>query len=120
MRIMEREREVSSRACAHANAQLLNTVSNLGGTWPKPLILRSVDLLTKSVCSATGTECTSEVGKLACSAGGGSCVITRDGYFVMTALCVVLSSAMLMTHILPTINRLKALPMSAWRVKIPA
>jgi hypothetical protein len=99
---------------------LLNTVSNLGGTWPKPLILRAVDLLTRSVCPETGKECTSEVGKAACTAAGGRCVITRDGYFVMTALCVVCSGLLLTTHILPTIKRLMGLPMSAWRVKIPA
>ncbi|BEI79781.1 hypothetical protein CcaverHIS002_0103100 [Cutaneotrichosporon cavernicola] len=99
---------------------LLNTVSNLGGTWPKPLILRAVDLLTRSACSQTGRECTSEEGKAACTAAGGRCVITRDGYFVMTALCVVCSGLLLVTHILPSIKRLMALPMSAWRVKIPA
>jgi hypothetical protein len=86
---------------------LLNTVSNLGGTWPKPLILRAVDLLTVSHCSATGSECTSEAGKASCAAVNGSCVVTRDGYYVMDALCVVLSATLLMVHILPTIKRLQ-------------
>ncbi|KAL1411897.1 hypothetical protein Q8F55_002883 [Vanrija albida] len=99
---------------------LLNTVSNLGGTWPKPLILRSVDLLTVSSCSATGLQCTSEEGKAACKTAGGTCNIERDGYYVMTAICIVLSAALLTLHILPTVRRLQSLPMSAWRVKIPA
>jgi hypothetical protein len=99
---------------------LLNTVSNLGGTWPKPIILRAVDVLTVSHCSATGLECTSEKGKLACSSAGGQCVITRDGYYVMDAICVTLSACLLVSIILPAIKRLQALPMSAWRVKIPA
>ncbi|KAK4686170.1 hypothetical protein P7C73_g3958, partial [Tremellales sp. Uapishka_1] len=99
--------------------QLLNTVSNLGGTWPKPLILRSVDLLTKATCSTTKTECVTEVGKLACTAAHGICVIQRDGYYGMSAFCVILGGMLLVGFILPTVRRLQALPMSAWRVKIP-
>lgn len=99
---------------------LLNTVSNLGGTWPKPIILRLVDMLTVSRCSATGAECTSELGKEACAGAKGSCVTERDGYFVMTFACMTVSALLLMYHILPTIKKLMALPMSAWRVKIPA
>lgn len=99
---------------------LLNTVSNLGGTWPKPLILRLVDLLTRSACSATGAECTSEAGRDACAAAKGHCNIQRDGYFVMTFACMSASALLLTYHILPTIRKLMTLPMSAWRVKIPA
>ena len=29
---------------------LLNTVSNLGGTWPRYFVLRGVDLFTKASC----------------------------------------------------------------------
>ncbi|EJT48002.1 hypothetical protein A1Q1_03040 [Trichosporon asahii var. asahii CBS 2479] len=99
---------------------LLNTVSNLGGTWPKPIILRLVDLLTVSACSITGAECTTEAGKEACSVSKGTCNIKRDGYFVMTFACMSVSALLLLYHILPTIKKLMALPMSAWRVKIPA
>ncbi|RSH94847.1 hypothetical protein EHS25_004653 [Saitozyma podzolica] len=30
---------------------LLNTISNLGGTWPRPLVLRGVDMLTSATCT---------------------------------------------------------------------
>lgn len=99
---------------------LLNTVSNLGGTWPKPIILRLVDLLTVARCAATGAECTSDAGKSACAAASGTCTVHRDGYFVMTFACMSVSALVLLYHILPTIKKLMALPMSAWRVKIPA
>ncbi|OCF44069.1 hypothetical protein I317_02022 [Kwoniella heveanensis CBS 569] len=116
---------------------LLNTISNLGGTWPKPLILRSVDLLTIATCSVSTTvnlasseksqytahsyasECISEHGKNACSAAGGECVVLRDGYYIMSTVCVALGAVLLISFILPTVKRLSALPMSAWRVKIP-
>ncbi|KAL7420105.1 hypothetical protein Q5752_005070 [Cryptotrichosporon argae] len=98
---------------------LLNTVSNLGGTWPKPVILRLVDALTISHCSATGAECTTDAGRHACAASGGHCLTTRDGYYVMSAVCVTAGAAVLGWYVLPTVRRLQALPMSAWRVKIP-
>ncbi|WRT63922.1 uncharacterized protein IL334_000849 [Kwoniella shivajii] len=111
---------------------LLNTVSNLGGTWPKPLILRSVDLLTVATCSipystlseksalaTTPNECISEMGKHACSNVGGECIVVRDGYYIMSMVCVTLGAAILIGFVLPTIKKLSALPMSAWRVKIP-
>nr|XP_019014711.1 uncharacterized protein I206_00797 [Kwoniella pini CBS 10737]OCF53492.1 hypothetical protein I206_00797 [Kwoniella pini CBS 10737] len=108
---------------------LLNTVSNLGGTWPKPLILRSVDVLTIASCSVptsifekgiTSTnECVSEAGKHACSAAGGECAVLRDGYYIMSMVCVTLGAMILIGFVLPTVKRLSALPMSAWRVRIP-
>lgn len=97
--------------------QLLNTVSNLGGTWPKPLILRSVDTLTSAYCAipattkggliTRGEECISEHGKHICERAGGSCVVERDGYYIMSAGCVVLGAALLIGFILPTVKRLQ-------------
>ncbi|ODN77190.1 hypothetical protein L202_05713 [Cryptococcus amylolentus CBS 6039] len=121
---------------------LLNTVSNLGGTWPKPLILHSIDVLTVASCSiptshayspgasaasplskvgleATYGECVSEAGKHACADVGGECVVARDGYYLMSAVCVTLGAGLLIVFILPMVRRLASLPMSAWRVKIP-
>ncbi|KAI9632848.1 acetyl-coenzyme A transporter 1 [Dioszegia hungarica] len=98
---------------------LLNTISNLGGTWPKPLILRSVDVLTKASCSIGGEECISEHGKHMCEKVGGHCVVTQDGYYIMSAACVALGAAVLVGFVLPTVRRLQSLPMSAWRVRIP-
>ncbi|AFR98778.2 transporter protein [Cryptococcus neoformans C23] len=117
---------------------LLNTVSNLGGTWPKPLILRSVDMLTVATCSVpSGSttslgskpllsqsasdlgECVTEHGKNLCAQAGGECIMQRDGYYIMSAVCVTLGAGLLIVFILPMVRRLAALPMSAWRVKIP-
>lgn len=110
---------------------LLNTVSNLGGTWPKPLILRSVDMLTVATCSVpSGSttslgskpllspsasdlgECVTEHGKNLCAQAGGECIMQRDGYYIMSAVCVTLGAGLLIVFILPMVRRLagKSLP----------
>jgi hypothetical protein len=64
----------------------------------------------------------------------------RDGYYAMSAICIAVGIALLVTFVLPTARRLQrellsatciytavtglddlllGLPMSAWRVKIP-
>lgn len=104
---------------------LLNTVSNLGGTWPKPLILRSVDMLTVATCSVSSStttslrsklslsssasglgECVTEHGKNLCAQAGGECVMQRDGYYIMSAVCVTLGAGLLVVFILPMVKRL--------------
>ncbi|EPQ28700.1 uncharacterized protein PFL1_04003 [Pseudozyma flocculosa PF-1] len=120
---------------------LLNTVSNLGGTWPRYFVLKAVDLFTVSSCSApssvsmlkepaladmwsgggravVGRECTSDLGKAACSAAGGLCTIERDGYYWTSTLCVVVGTAILVAFIMPAAKRLQSLPPSAWRVNL--
>ncbi|KIR25773.1 acetyl-CoA transporter [Cryptococcus deuterogattii LA55] len=105
---------------------LLNTVSNLGGTWPKPLILRAVDMLTVATCSPPSSstswgsklslsfssstsdvgECVTEHGKNLCAQAGGECIMQRDGYYIMSAVCVTLGAGLLVVFILPMIRRL--------------
>lgn len=101
-------------------------------------------------------ECVTEHGKNLCAQAGGECIMQRDGYYIMSAVCVTLGAGLLVVFILPMIRRLAgeslplpsappffqisphfsywlqmvmkltrngtgsvALPMSAWRVKIP-
>lgn len=119
---------------------LLNTVSNLGGTWPRPLVLKSVDWFTKTHCSAplaqkvahiidigasdpiglgaAGRECHSDRGKAACAALGGECIVERDGYYWTSAICVAIGVVVLVTYILPKARHLQSLPASAWRVSL--
>ncbi|UZJ56758.1 hypothetical protein CBS101457_006078 [Exobasidium rhododendri] len=114
---------------------LLNTVSNLGGTWPRPLVLKSVDYFTISRCSlpvvkesvskvisntigVVSSECTSDDGKAQCRALGGTCVIERDGYYWTSAICVVVGTIVLFTFIRPKSKQLQALPAAAWRVSL--
>ncbi|KAJ7356882.1 acetyl-coenzyme A transporter 1-domain-containing protein [Mycena albidolilacea] len=106
---------------------LLNTFTNLGGTWPKYFVLKGVDLLTVASCKAKegaselvvkATECVSEEGKTACTEAGGQCIIETDGYYMISVVCMLFGVAFLVLFIMPTARKLQALPTSAWRVKM--
>ena len=87
------------------------------------------------MASVTAVNCVSEPGKSICEAAGGHCIVRTDGYYIMSGVCVALGGALLVRYIIPTVKRLQgelssyhgpdpadantALPMSAWRVKIP-
>jgi PAT family acetyl-CoA transporter-like MFS transporter 1 len=107
---------------------LLNTFSNLGGTWPKYFVLQAVDHLTVRTCElATGASgpdpasppppslsCGAE-GQLAhCRAQGGTCRTVVDGYYVVGVAGVVVGLCSLLL-IRPQLRRLEALPAAAWR-----
>ncbi|KAM6498364.1 Acetyl-coenzyme A transporter 1 [Amanita muscaria] len=103
---------------------LLNTFSNMGGTWPKWFVLKGVDFFSKATCHASGklsvkaAECVSELGKQQCHTMGGTCVIERDGYYIVTGICMTFGVAFLIGYIIPTARKLQALPTSVWRVKM--
>ncbi|KAH9959453.1 acetyl-coenzyme A transporter 1-domain-containing protein [Russula dissimulans] len=104
---------------------LLNTFTNLGGTWPKYFVLKAVDLFSIATCEVRGAgstlvvkaaECVSERGKARCSDIGGTCITERDGYYITTGLCLGLGVITLVAFILPTARKLQALPISQWRI----
>ncbi|KAI0318800.1 MFS general substrate transporter [Amylostereum chailletii] len=105
---------------------LLNTFTNLGGTWPKFFVLKGIDLFTVANCETPvdeGTsltkavlECVSDQGKVACKDLGGTCVVERDGFFITSGLCMFLGVTFLAVYIWPTARRLQSLPTSKWRV----
>ncbi|KAG8951801.1 hypothetical protein FRC03_012348 [Tulasnella sp. 419] len=105
---------------------LLNTISNLGGTWPRFFVLRAVDYFTIATCDigssskenplSSITECVSDAGKTACKEAGGTCVIERDGYYITSAACVTIGIILLTTFIWPSAKRLQSLPASKWRI----
>ncbi|KAJ7071432.1 acetyl-coenzyme A transporter 1-domain-containing protein [Mycena amicta] len=106
---------------------LLNTFTNMGGTWPKWFVLKGVDLFSEATCKVKEgstplltkvAECVSDVGKEACKAAGGECHIEKDGYYIVSAICMLFGIAFLVLYIMPTARRLQALPISAWRVKM--
>ncbi|KAJ3415066.1 hypothetical protein HDV05_005592 [Chytridiales sp. JEL 0842] len=101
---------------------LLNTLSNLGGTWPKFFVLKAVDALTNNPCSVLDEseqpfQCNSDPLKAQCKSLGGTCSITSDGYYPVSIACVLIGILTLWTVIMPTVKRLEALPESAWRLE---
>ncbi|KAI0259005.1 acetyl-coenzyme A transporter 1-domain-containing protein [Gloeopeniophorella convolvens] len=103
---------------------LLNTVTNLGGTWPRFFVLKAIDYFTVATCEVDASasltvkaaECVSERGRAQCAALGGRCVTVRDGYFVTTGVCLALGLFFLVAFIIPTARKLQALPLAKWRV----
>ena len=118
---------------------LLNTASNLGGTWPSYFVLKMVDYLSQSMCSAPAdvnvdlvhdlfgdanatlplSECVSEAGRSRCSAIGGTCHIARDGYYWTNTICVAIGAVTLMAVIWPICQHLQKIPHTAWRIRAP-
>ncbi|GAA5865547.1 hypothetical protein JCM8547_007644 [Rhodosporidiobolus lusitaniae] len=106
---------------------LLNTVSNLGGTWPKYFVLKGIDGFSEAVCRVKeedgldvvvqSRECVSEHGKAACAELGGQCLTTQDGYYWVSTLCIFMGGVILLWFVQPAARKLQSLPASAWRVK---
>lgn len=113
---------------------LINSVSNLGGTFPRFFVLKFVDIFTKATCNPAvdpskavlaslkgelvtqAFSCVQEAEKHRCENGGGKCVIERDGYYIVNILCVVFGIITFWGFIKPAALKLQALPMRAWRL----
>ncbi|KZV95602.1 MFS general substrate transporter [Exidia glandulosa HHB12029] len=104
---------------------LLNTASNLGGTWPRYFVLKAVDMFSVATCHVKeGTsellikaaECVSEHGKKDCKEIGGACVTEQDGYYTVSIVCIVTGTLLFIFFILPVAKKLEGLPKSSWRV----
>ncbi|KAJ3183714.1 hypothetical protein HDU85_002143 [Gaertneriomyces sp. JEL0708] len=101
---------------------LLNTLSNLGGTWPRYFVLEAVDAFTSSACVlATGADkispCHTEPYKQQCASAGGQCVVSRDGYYVVGVLSVLVGLVTLVIYIRPRAKWLQNLGEHHWRLR---
>jgi len=104
---------------------LLNTFTNMGGTWPKWFVLKGIDLFTVASCKLPqasvdikATECFSDHGKALCKNLDGVCVMQTDGYYVVTAICLGFGMIFLVAFIIPAARKLQALPTTVWRIKM--
>ncbi|KAG8445266.1 hypothetical protein GDO86_010156 [Hymenochirus boettgeri] len=92
--IMAFNAKVSDPLIGGTYMTLLNTVSNLGGNWPATVALWLVDYMTTKECvGASGQSCGGHEAVELCVKSGGSCVMTLDGYYVESFVCVVLGFA---------------------------
>lgn len=110
---------------------LLNTVSNLGGTWPKYFVLKGVDYFTEAYCGFEnqtnslnstqldfqGKECVTDLGKSTCLDLNGICQTEKDGYYIMQIVCILIGAVSLALVISPAAQRLQGLPARAWQVR---
>lgn len=111
----------------------LNTLSNLGGQWPKIIVLYLIDSFSESVCvDPTSQSSSSDANpflnkpyykcyqnelKNQCVENGGSCIPIRDGYYTANFLCILLGLVLYFAWIRKTARHLEALPIGSWRVK---
>jgi len=110
---------------------LLNTISNLGGTWPRFFVLEGVDYFTKATCILpdpteistslhksliTAQSCHTEPEKADCLAAGGSCHKYVDGYYIVNTLCVLIGFSLFFGYIRPRVTKLQGINPTAWKI----
>jgi PAT family acetyl-CoA transporter-like MFS transporter 1 len=110
-----------------------DSVSNLGGTFPRFFVLKLVDFFTTATCIPPGADftlpsklhgplvteafsCALAAEKDHCIQGGGMCSIERDGYHIMNIVCVLFGVVTFWGFIQPAALKLQALPLRAWRI----
>ncbi|KAL4800565.1 acetyl-coenzyme A transporter 1-domain-containing protein [Aspergillus venezuelensis] len=121
---------VSDPAIGGTYMTMLATVSNLGGTFPRYFILKLVDMFTVATCIPPSTppsdlkgdlvtspfSCALEPDRARCTDGGGTCDITRDGYYLTNIFCVAVGTITFIMFIKPAVLKLQGLPLRAWRL----
>ncbi len=94
-------------------------------------MLRLVDAFTSATChprpkgsslSAGGSlitepfSCAIQPEKERCLAGGGTCEMVRDGYYIVNIICVIVGVVTFVAYIRPKVLHLQDLPLRAWRL----
>lgn len=102
----------------------LNTISNLGGQWPRFIVLNMIDWFTRAYCAPSSSssnlaqfEVTNEQEKESCKEQGGLYTIVQDGYYISNILCMVIGLVLFFGWIRQKVRYLQSLPTSSWRVK---
>lgn len=116
--------QIADPTIAGTYLTLLNTLSNLGGTWHNYFVLQGVDLLTQTECvgvvgGGASLPCGTDVEKEFCMEAKGQCVIHQDGYVLMSWVGTALGVAILYFYVHPTVRYLKAQPKQVWKVAHP-
>ncbi|XP_003218269.1 acetyl-coenzyme A transporter 1 [Anolis carolinensis] len=115
--IMAFNAKVSDPLIGGTYMTLLNTVSNLGGNWPATVALWLVDPLTAKECiGVQGHSCATAAATELCTKEGGSCVITLDGYYVESLVCVALGFAWWL-FLGPRFKKLQDERASSWKCR---
>lgn len=61
-------------------------------------------------------SCALQAEKERCVNGGGTCEMTRDGFYWVNVLCVIFGAVTFTWYIKPKVLHLQSLPMRAWRL----
>ena len=113
--IMAFHAQVSDPAIGGTYMTMLNTFTNFGGNWPNTFALWMVDKLTIKSCSIGGESCSTAESLEACTARGGHCLTTTDGYYVMSCILVVIGFVWLF-FMRTRIIKFQNMSVNAWKV----
>lgn len=69
-----------------------------------------VELLNRCSTVSTAQECISDHGKSACAELGGECVTERDGYYIVSAICLGFGVLSVLFFLIPTARKLQGEP----------
>lgn len=96
---------------------LLNTLSNLGGTWPRVLVMCMIDYFTTWECrfESDKSSISSSITKQQCTTQGGTVLVVRDGYYITNLMCVTVGFCLFFGFIKKRAQHLQKLPVSEWR-----
>ncbi|SCU81358.1 LAFA_0C04302g1_1 [Lachancea sp. 'fantastica'] len=108
--------QIADPAIGGTYMTLLNTLSNLGGTWPRLLILNMIDRFTKHACRYSDTIANATE-KEHCIAAGGEWLTLRDGYFVTNLFCITMGCLLYFGFIKRRAQHLQRLPLSSWQCR---
>ncbi|KAI8900900.1 acetyl-coenzyme A transporter 1-domain-containing protein [Globomyces pollinis-pini] len=114
--------KISDPAIGGTYMTLLNTLSNLGGTWPKYFVFLAVDYFTDAPCSVlsqdgSSIKCSDNKSKETCISLGGKCSFISDGYYLVNTGCFLFGLLTLIFYIQPAIVKLQKIPDQQWRLK---
>ncbi|KAJ3326135.1 hypothetical protein HDV06_000011 [Boothiomyces sp. JEL0866] len=113
--------KISDPAIGGTYMTFLNTLSNLGGTWPRYFILLAVDYFTVAPCSVNSPDglsikCLDDKHRDQCTTAGGTCSYIQDGYYYVNTFCFIFGVVSLLLYIKPQIKRLEGLSDEMWRL----
>ena len=99
---------------------LINTITNIGGTWPRTLALAVVDSITWRSCMNSDTlladvSCVGHDSVKECTSSGGKCVTELDGFYIEVLLCTIVGFFWLY-YCRHLIRKLQDQDERAWRV----
>ncbi|CDO95763.1 unnamed protein product [Kluyveromyces dobzhanskii CBS 2104] len=95
---------------------LLNTLSNLGGTWPRLLIMTMIDTFSEYKCDGLAITDGEVLSKAQCADIGGRVETIKDGYYITNLLCVVAGVIIFTSYLRPTAAKLCRVPLNQWKV----
>jgi hypothetical protein len=76
----------------------LNTLSNLGGVWPKLLVMAAVDWFTIQSCKS------------------GPCTTILDGFYAVNVLCLIAGSMLAWKYLFPMVHHLEIIQPRYWHI----